>query len=162
MAGRALLSELPQGIPVSTQGCEPLIYAELIFLLRVGWPPPKLLGHFLCLDLSVLSLTCSDTASPCAGPSFLISPCPVGYSPSSSSENPLQRGPHLLLRIPTCLAYLRASSRFNSVNTFVKTTDNKWFLTFVSFSDTESRKLCKKMKVDLSPKDKKVELFHYQ
>nr|KAF6379759.1 protein disulfide isomerase family A member 5 [Myotis myotis] len=29
-------------------------------------------------------------------------------------------------------------------------------------SDTESRKLCKKMKVDLSPKDKKVELFHYQ
>ncbi|GAB5576499.1 protein disulfide-isomerase A5 [Prionailurus iriomotensis] len=28
--------------------------------------------------------------------------------------------------------------------------------------DAESRKLCKKMKVDLSPKDKKVELFHYQ
>ncbi|XP_064426598.1 protein disulfide-isomerase A5 isoform X3 [Mirounga angustirostris] len=29
-------------------------------------------------------------------------------------------------------------------------------------SDAESRKLCKKMKVDLSTKDKKVELFHYQ
>ncbi|GAB1300234.1 Protein disulfide-isomerase A5 [Apodemus speciosus] len=28
--------------------------------------------------------------------------------------------------------------------------------------DAESRKLCKKMKVDLSPKDKKIELFHYQ
>lgn len=28
--------------------------------------------------------------------------------------------------------------------------------------DAESRKLCKKMKVDLSPKDKAVELFHYQ
>lgn len=34
--------------------------------------------------------------------------------------------------------------------------------TFVSFRDAESRKLCKKMKVDLSAKDKKVELFHYQ
>lgn len=68
----------------------------------------------------------------------------------------------MLLRIPSELAFSLATSRFHSVNTFVKSSGNKWFLIFVSFSDAESRKLCKKMKVDLSPKDKKVELFHYQ
>ncbi|KAK7828053.1 hypothetical protein U0070_013679 [Myodes glareolus] len=50
----------------------------------------------------------------------------------------------------------------SAVNTYVTTPGNKWCPTFLSFSDAESRKLCKKMKVDLSPKDKKIELFHYQ
>ncbi|OBS80995.1 hypothetical protein A6R68_20792 [Neotoma lepida] len=50
----------------------------------------------------------------------------------------------------------------SAVNTYAATPGNKWFVAFLSFSDTESRKLCKKMKVDLSPKDKKIELFHYQ
>lgn len=32
---------------MSGQGWEPLIYPECIFLLRMGCPPPQLLGHFL-------------------------------------------------------------------------------------------------------------------
>ncbi|KAG5215850.1 hypothetical protein JEQ12_001426, partial [Ovis aries] len=38
----------------------------------------------------------------------------------------------------------------------------KLFAPLHGHSDAESRKLCKKMKVDLSAEDKKAELFHYQ
>lgn len=55
------------------QDWEPPIYTACIFLLRMGCPPRKLLGHFLYLDLPGLSLTPSGTACPAAGPSFLIS-----------------------------------------------------------------------------------------
>lgn len=56
-----------------SQDWEPLIYTACIFLLRMGYPSRKLLGHFLYPDLPGLSLTPSGTASPSAGPSFLIS-----------------------------------------------------------------------------------------
>lgn len=82
---------------MSGPGWEPLIYTECLCLLRLGCPPAKLLGHFLYLDLPGLSLTGSDTASPSAGPSFLISPPLIGYSPFPASlRTRLQGGPLLL------------------------------------------------------------------
>lgn len=83
-------------------------------------------------------------------PCLLLSRSPEPLSSSSAPEN--SRSPALFPRPPAD----------SVVNTHAATPGNKWFPTFLSFSDAESRKLCKKMKVDLSPKDKKIELFHYQ
>lgn len=62
--GNQYFLKLPPELVMRGQDWEPLIYTECIFLLRMGCPPPWLLGHFLYLDLPWLSLTRSGTASP--------------------------------------------------------------------------------------------------
>ncbi|XP_006764968.1 PREDICTED: protein disulfide-isomerase A5-like, partial [Myotis davidii] len=55
-----------------------------------------------------------------------------------------------------------AESHLRLLSTVAQAVKGQGTICWVDCGDTESRKLCKKMKVDLSPKDKKVELFHYQ
>ncbi|XP_025769325.1 protein disulfide-isomerase A5 [Puma concolor] len=55
-----------------------------------------------------------------------------------------------------------AESHLRLLSTVAQAVKGQGTICWVDCGDAESRKLCKKMKVDLSPKDKKVELFHYQ
>ncbi|CAH6792296.1 Pdia5 [Phodopus roborovskii] len=55
-----------------------------------------------------------------------------------------------------------AESHLKLLSTVAQAVKGQGTICWVDCGDTESRKLCKKMKVDLSPKDKKIELFHYQ
>uniref|UniRef100_A0A2K5NHG8 Protein disulfide-isomerase A5 n=3 Tax=Cercopithecinae TaxID=9528 RepID=A0A2K5NHG8_CERAT len=55
-----------------------------------------------------------------------------------------------------------AENHLRLLSTVAQAVKGQGTICWVDCGDAESRKLCKKMKVDLSPKDKKVELFHYQ
>uniref|UniRef100_A0A8C6GSZ5 Protein disulfide-isomerase A5 n=1 Tax=Mus spicilegus TaxID=10103 RepID=A0A8C6GSZ5_MUSSI len=55
-----------------------------------------------------------------------------------------------------------AESHLKLLSTVAQAVKGQGTVCWVDCGDAESRKLCKKMKVDLSPKDKKIELFHYQ
>ncbi|XP_063663116.1 protein disulfide-isomerase A5 isoform X3 [Pan troglodytes] len=55
-----------------------------------------------------------------------------------------------------------AENHLRLLSTVAQVVKGQGTICWVDCGDAESRKLCKKMKVDLSPKDKKVELFHYQ
>lgn len=55
-----------------------------------------------------------------------------------------------------------AESHLKLLSTVAQAVKGQGTICWVDCGDAESRKLCKKMKVDLSPKDKKIELFHYQ
>lgn len=55
-----------------------------------------------------------------------------------------------------------AESHLRLLSTVAQAVKGQGTICWVDCGDAESRKLCKKMKVDLSAKDKKVELFHYQ
>lgn len=55
-----------------------------------------------------------------------------------------------------------AQSHLKLLSTVAQAVKGQGTICWVDCGDAESRKLCKKMKVDLSPKDKAVELFHYQ
>uniref|UniRef100_H0XML1 Protein disulfide-isomerase A5 n=1 Tax=Otolemur garnettii TaxID=30611 RepID=H0XML1_OTOGA len=55
-----------------------------------------------------------------------------------------------------------AENHLRLLSTVAQAVKGQGTVCWVDCGDSESRKLCKKMKVDLSLKDKKVELFHYQ
>ncbi|CAN0527332.1 unnamed protein product [Rangifer tarandus platyrhynchus] len=55
-----------------------------------------------------------------------------------------------------------AESHLKLLSTVAQAVKGQGTICWVDCGDAESRKLCKKMKIDLSAKDKKVELFHYQ